>query len=428
MLSINLNYLNEKVDLSLYRERIAAIDRSLRSKTCPGSEWTGWLTWPKDYDKDEFKKILRIAKEIRENYDTLVVCGIGGSYLGARAVIEALEYERDHRGPKIIFLGQTLASDHLAAALAYLKDRRFAINVISKSGTTLETAITFRFLKELLEAKLGKSKAAEAIYVTTDAKKGALRTLAKKNGYVTFDLPSDIGGRYSVFTPVGLLPLACAGIDIKAFMEGARQGMKDFGSPDIRINPAYQYAAIRHHEKTCGRQVELLVSYLPRLLLLAEWWKQLFGESEGKERHGLFPASATYTTDLHSLGQFIQDGTPLLFETIIHVVDPGVSLLIPASSDPEDGLDDLAGRTVASVQESAFLGTLSAHTKEGQVPNVIIEIERLDTRTLGTLLYFFMRACAASALLLGVNPFDQPGVEVYKKNMRSLLDQHKRAK
>lgn len=421
MLRVNLNHLNGGLDLSAYRSKIAALERSLRQKSAPGSEWTGWLDYPERISRKEVERIVRYAEEVRSNYDVLVVCGIGGSYLGARAAIEAIRGLRNRKRPEILYLGQTLSSDYIAGTLDYLRDKRFAVNVISKSGSTTETAISFRLLKELLETTLGPKKAAEAIFATTDPKKGILRRMAEELGWVTFDLPSDIGGRYSVFTPVGLFPLACAGVDIKAFLRGAARAVREYAEPNVMRNPAFQYAAARHYQYTRGYSVELLVSYEPRLVQLAEWWKQLFGESEGKEHKGLFPAAATFTTDLHSLGQFIQDGTQLLFETIIHIENPHATIAVPADEKDLDKLNYLAGKTLAFVEDKAFVGTLQAHSESGHVPNVIIELEKLDAESLGHLLYFFMKACAISGLLLGVNPFDQPGVEVYKKNMFRLL-------
>lgn len=422
MIKVNESYLTKKIHYGWYQPRVKKINEKIKKEKGLGHEFTGWVKYPSHYDKEEFKKILECAEYVRNNYDVLVVCGIGGSYLGARAAIEAINGLHSTKKPEIIFFGQTFSSEYANEVLTYLKDKKFAINVISKSGTTTETAISFRLLKHLLEEQVGKKKAQKAIFATTDKSKGALKTLATKEGYVTFTLPSNIGGRYSVFTPVGLFPLAVAGVNVTKMLEGAQQAQKELANPSIEKNPAYKYAVIRDYfYKNQEKQVEMFVTYEPRLVQLGEWFKQLFGESEGKNKKGLLPVSATFSTDLHSLGQFIQDGSKVMFETIISVKKPRATVKVPKDEENLDELNYLAGKSLAFVNEKAMEGTLEAHSKVGKVPNVVLEVEKLDEFTLGYLFYFFMKACAMSAYLLKVNPFNQPGVEVYKKNMFHLL-------
>ena len=421
MVKVNDENLLVKIDYEKYTKDVERVSKMIEDESGPGNDFLGWSKYPANFDKEEFSRILKSAKYVRDNFEVLVVCGIGGSYLGARAAIEALRGLHSLDKVEIIFLGQTFSSDYIYETLEYLKNKKFAINVISKSGTTTETAISFRLVKELLEKKIGKANAQKAIFATTDSSKGALRELSTKEGYETFNLPGNIGGRYSVFTAVGLFPLACAGIDIKALMDGASKAMEDCKSPSLKSNPAYKYAVIRDYFYRHDKSVELFVSYEPRLCQLGEWFKQLFGESEGKEGKGLLPDSATFSTDLHSLGQFIQDGSKVLFETILFVKKPTHDVVIPLDKDNLDGLNYLADKSLGFVNEKAFLGTLEAHTQTGKVPNVILEVEKLDAFTMGYLFYFFMKTCAMSAYLLDVNPFNQPGVEVYKKNMFHLL-------
>jgi glucose-6-phosphate isomerase len=413
-------YLKQPIDFASYQERVNSIHNQIKHRKGPGSDFLGWERQPLTYNREEIEKILEAATYIRTNFDILVVCGIGGSYLGARAVIEAINgiYSKDKL--EIIYLGHTFSPTHTAQVIDYLKDKNFAINVISKSGTTTETSIAFRLLKTLLEKKLSKDKLKKAIYCTTDKEKGALRQLAVAEGYPIFDLPSDIGGRFSVLTPVGLLPIAGAGIDIKAILNGAAQATSDFDNPSLEHNIAYRYAVIRH-ALSKSKKVEMFVTYEPQFAQLSEWLKQLFGESEGKEGKGLLPTSASFSTDLHSLGQFIQDGTPLLFETLIYVKHPTLDINVPLTPSDLDELNYLAGRPLSFINEKAFLGTLDAHVSTGNVSNLIIELDKLDAYNLGYLLYFFMKTCAMSAYLLKVNPFNQPGVEVYKRNMFHLL-------
>lgn len=420
MVKVNDEHILNKIDYNSYQEKVSQINKMIDEKTGPGNDFLGWLNYPDTYDKVEFEQIKKSAKYVRENFDILVVCGIGGSYLGARAAIEALNGLTRGK-PEIIFLGQTFSSDYIYDTLNYLKDKKFAINVISKSGTTTETAISFRLLKDLLEKQVGKEEARKAIFATTDKEKGALKTLATKEGYQTFVLPSNIGGRYSVFTAVGLFPMAVANIDIDSLLKGAHDAMVELRNPNINENNAYKYAVIRDYFFNHNKQVEMFVTYEPRLTQLSEWFKQLFGESEGKEGKGLLPDSATFSTDLHSLGQFVQEGSKVLFETILYNENPNHQVVVPFDKENLDGLNYLQNKDMKFVNEKAFLGTLKAHTEVGKVPNVILNVEKLDAYNLGYLFYFFMKTCAMSAYLLDVNPFNQPGVEVYKKNMFHLL-------
>lgn len=421
MLRVNDSHLLAKIDYASYQKRVAEISKMIDENRGAGNDFTGWVEYPTTFDKVEFEEIKKHAKYVRENFEVLVVCGIGGSYLGARAGLEAIRGLRYKDSLEIIFMGQTLSSDYVHQVLSYLEDKKFAINVISKSGTTTETAIAFRLLKDLLEKKVGKVAASKAIFSTTDSSKGALRELSTKEGYVTFNLPGNIGGRYSVFTAVGLFPLACAGVDVDALMKGALEAQKVCKNPTIDANPAYKYAVIRDYFYNHNKSVELFACYEPKLTQLGEWLKQLFGESEGKDGKGLLPDSVTFSTDLHSLGQFVQEGSKLLFETVIFVANPNEKVVIPHDKEDLDGLNYLEGKDLGFVNEKAFLGTLEAHTKTGGVPNVVIELDKLDAFNMGFLFYFFMKTCAMSAYLLDVNPFNQPGVEVYKKNMFHLL-------
>ena len=390
-------------------------------KTGPGNDYLGWVDWPEDYDREELERIIKDAQYVRDNFDILVVCGIGGSYLGAKCALDALKGLKSPDKLEIIFMGQTFSPNYVSQVMEYLKGKNFAINVISKSGTTTETSISFRLLKDLLEKQVGKEKARRAIFATTDKEKGALKTLCNQEGYATYVLPSNIGGRYSVLTAVGLFPLAAAGIDVKAMLLGAQEARKAYDNTDLKNNLCYRYAVTRDYMYRHNRPVEMFVTYEPQMSQISEWLKQLFGESEGKEKKGLFPSSATFSTDLHSLGQYVQDGTPLLFETILNVVNPEGDIVIPHDDQDLDGLNYLEGKNLAFVNQKAFEGTLKAHEEDGGVPCNVITIERLDAKTLGHLFYFFMRACAMSAYLLDINPFNQPGVEIYKKNMFHLL-------
>ncbi len=414
------NLINEEIIRS-YQKDVTRINKMIDDKTGAGNDFLGWVDWPIDYDKAELNKILNDAKYVRENFDILVVCGIGGSYLGARAALEALNGLKSPDKMEIIFMGQTFSPNYVAQVLNYLKGKKFAINVISKSGTTTETSISFRLLKELLESQVGKEAARKAIYATTDKEKGALKTLCNKEGYATYVLPGNIGGRFSVLTAVGLFPLACAGIDIQAMLAGAAEARELYDNDDLKNNICYRYAITRDYLYRHNYPVELYVTYEPQMSQISEWLKQLFGESEGKEKKALFPASVTFSTDLHSLGQFIQDGSPIMFETILNVINPQLDVKIPHDDEDLDGLNYLQGKDLAFVNQKAFEGTLAAHTKDGGVPCNVFTIDKLDAKALGHLFYLFMRACAMSAYLLEINPFNQPGVEIYKKNMFHLL-------
>ena len=412
--SEELTYLEPKVEMA---------HKMLHERTGPGHDFLGWLEWPFRYDQVEFGEIKKAAARIHDQAEVLVVVGIGGSYLGARAAIELLSpafvNSAQGKAPQILYAGNHLSADYLSGLLDYLREKDFAVNVISKSGTTTEPAVAFRFLKKLLEEKYGKTEAAQRIYATTDRKRGALRELAAAEGYTTFVIPDDIGGRYSVLTPVGLLPIAAAGIDIDEIMSGAAEAAREYSEKDLAKNQAYQYAALRQIFYDKGKTVELLVSYEPALHYFAEWWKQLFGESEGKDQKGLFPAACDFTTDLHSLGQFIQDGKRLFIETVLRVERPRHVLAMTAEEQDLDGLNYLAGKTVDFINEQALRGTIMAHGRG--VPNLLLNIPELKPYYFGQMVYFFKKACAVSGYLLGVNPFDQPGVEFYKKNMFTLL-------
>lgn len=420
-MKLNLKYVKNLPNFDEYAERVAKINHMINEKTGEGSDYLGWTTWPNNYDKIEVERIIKKAKFVRENFDVLLVCGIGGSYLGARAAIEALNGLHPTKKPEIIYVGNTFSSNYIAEVIEYIKDKTFAINVISKSGTTTETSVSFRIFKELLENRIGKEKAKDAIIATTDKEKGALKKLCEIEGYETYVLPDDIGGRYSVLTAVGLFPIAVAGIDIKDMLNGAAAAQKEFDNDDIHTNMAYQYAVIRDHQYNSKKNVEMFISYEPNLVELNEWLKQLFGESEGKDGKGLLPDSAHFSTDLHSLGQFIQDGTHCLFETVLYFKNSKNVVKVPHDNDDLDGLNYLEGKTLDEINYKAFLGTLDAHSNSGNVDNVVIEFETLDAYTMGYIFYFFMRVCAMSAYLLGINPFNQPGVEIYKKNMFHLL-------
>ena len=420
MLNLRLNNLINEEILKSYEKEVKRINQMIMDKSGLGNDFLGWVDWPINYDKDEFARIKKDAQYVRDHFDILVVCGIGGSYLGARSALEALNGLKSDDKLEIIFMGQTFSPNYVAQVMNYLKGKNFAINVISKSGTTTETSISFRLLKELLEKQVGKEKARKAIYATTDKARGALKTLCNNEGYATYVLPDDIGGRYSVFTAVGTFPLACAGVDVEAMLKGAAKAREEAESLPLKDNQCYQYAAMRDYMYRHNKPVEMYVTYEPQMSQISEWLKQLFGESEGKEHKGLYPSSATFSTDLHSLGQFVQDGTPLLFETIINIKEPKQDVIIPHDNEDLDGLNYLEGKNLAFVNQKAFEGTLKAH-EDGGVPCNVIYLDKLDAYNLGYLFYFFMRACAMSAYMLDINPFNQPGVEVYKKNMFHLL-------
>ncbi len=399
----------------------------IHNQTGPGSDFLGWVDLPENYDKEEFDRIIKASNQIKEDSDILLVIGIGGSYLGARSAIEMLSHsfapllsKEERKAPQVIFVGHHISSTYVKDLYDVLKDKDFSINVISKSGTTTEPAIAFRLFKDLLIKRYGKEEAAKRIYATTDAKKGALRTLADQEGYETFIVPDNVGGRFSVLTPVGLLPIAAAGIDIQAIMDGAKDAMNEYASDDILSNESYKYALLRNALYNKGKSVEILVDYEPSLVYFGEWWKQLFGESEGKDQKGILPHSAHFSTDLHSLGQYIQDGRRDLFETIINVGSPRHEIEIIEDELNLDGLNYLAGETIDFVNKKAYEGTILAHT-DGGVPNLVVNVPELNEYNYGYMVYFFEKACALSGYILGVNPFDQPGVEAYKKNMFALL-------
>ena len=399
----------------------------IHNKTGEGNDFLGWVELPKNYDKEEFDRIKIAANKIKNDSDVLLVIGIGGSYLGARAAIEMLGHsfrnnikKEDREYPEVYFVGQNISSTYMLDLLDIIKDKDVSINVISKSGTTTEPAIAFRVFKDFLEKKYGKEEASKRIYATTDAKRGALKQLADEEGYETFIIPDDVGGRFSVLTPVGLLPIAACGIDIDAIMTGAKEAMEDFSNPILSENYSYQYAVVRNVLHRKGKDIELMVNYEPSLHYVSEWWKQLYGESEGKDNKGIYPASVDFSTDLHSMGQYIQEGKRILFETVINVENAKREIIINEEKVDLDGLNYLAGQTVDFVNKKAFQGTLLAHT-DGSVPNLLINIPKIDEYNFGYMVYFFEKACALSGYILGVNPFNQPGVEAYKKNMFALL-------
>ena len=425
MLKLDLSKVSTFLPQDYVTSRQAKLEKAasmLSSHSGPGGEFTGWVDLPRDYDKEEFARIKAAARKIQQQSQVLVVIGIGGSYLGARAVIELLaspNYNLKKKDtPDIYFAGNGLSTDSLLELIALIGDRDFSVNVISKSGTTTEPAVAFRIFKAMLEEKYGKEGARGRIYATTDARRGALKGLADAEGYEEFVVPDAVGGRYSVLTAVGLLPIAAAGIDIDALMGGARLAMEELsaGGPE---NPAWQYAAARHGLYQAGKKVELLACYEPPFRFFAEWWKQLYGESEGKEGKGLFPASVEFTADLHSMGQYIQEGERLMFETVVKFAPKG-QFIIPNDPDNVDGLNFLSGKPLSFVAEQAMRGTILAHV-DGGVPNVLIELPAIGETSVGYLIYFFEYVCGLSGHLLEVNPFDQPGVEAYKKNMFALL-------
>ncbi|HKL41971.1 MAG TPA: glucose-6-phosphate isomerase [Clostridia bacterium] len=399
----------------------------LHNKVGLGNDYLGWLSLPSEYNQEEFKRVKLAAEKIKKNSDVLLVVGIGGSYLGSKAVIEALTNSfyndlssKDRKTPQIYFAGNNISGRYLKHLVALVKDKDFSVNVISKSGTTTETAIAFRVFKELLETKYGKDGAKERIYATTDKSRGALKTLADEEGYETFIIPDDVGGRFSVLTPVGLLPIAVSGLNVDELMAGAQSGMKDYSELTIEENPCYQYAIVRNALYNKGKTTEILVDYEPSLAFVGEWWKQLFGESEGKDGKGIFPASVHFSTDLHSMGQYIQDGRRDIFETIINIESFKDDIEIPYVEENLDGLNYIAGKSFNFANEKAFEGTRMAHV-DGNVPNLVINVPELNEFYFGKLIYFFEKACGISGYLLGVNPFNQPGVEAYKKNMFALL-------
>ena len=410
-----------------FEPKVKAAQAALEQGTCPGNDFLGWLHLPSSITPAFLDEVQAVANTLREKCEVVVVAGIGGSYLGARAVIEALSNSfawliQDRKNPIVLFAGNNIGEDYLSELTEYLKGKKFGVINISKSGTTTETALTFRLLKKQCEAQMGKDVAKDVIVAVTDAKRGAARTCADKEGYKSFVIPDNVGGRFSVLTPVGLLPIACAGFDVKALVEGA-QAMEKACGQDVPFNenPAAQYAAVRNGLYGAGKKIEIMVNYQPKLHFFSEWWKQLYGESEGKDKKGIFPASCDFTTDLHSMGQWIQDGERTIFETVISVEKPNRELLFPNDDENLDGLNFLAGKRVDEVNKMAELGTRLAHV-DGGVPNIRISVPELNEFYIGQLIYFFEIGCGISGNVLGVNPFNQPGVEAYKKNMFALLD------
>ena len=420
------NFFNEN-ELKQIKPYVELANEVLTSKSGAGNDFLGWVDLPENYDKNEFARIKKAAEKIKNDSEVLIVIGIGGSYLGAKAAIEFLSHSfynnlpKDKRKtPEIYFAGTNMSGVYLQHLIEVVGDRDFSVNVISKSGTTTEPAIAFRVFKKMLEEKYGKEEAAKRIYATTDKEKGALKTLATAEGYETFVVPDNVGGRFSVLTAVGLLPIAAAGINIDELMAGAKDAMNDFANKNMDENQALQYAAVRNILHRKGKDLELMVNYEPRVHYLAEWWKQLFGESEGKDGKGLYPTSADFSADLHSLGQYIQEGKRLFFETVVSIGKPEVEFVIESDKDNLDGLNFIAGKTLDYVNKKATDGVILAHI-DGDVPNLGVNIPEATPYHLGYTFYFFEKACGVSGYLLGVNPFDQPGVEAYKKNMFALL-------
>ncbi|HOJ09634.1 MAG TPA: glucose-6-phosphate isomerase [Clostridiales bacterium] len=414
-------------EVQYFKDFVKHAHEMIHSKTGAGSDFLGWVDLPLKYDQEEFVRIKKAAEKIRSNSDALVVIGIGGSYLGARAVIDALSHsfynlldKNKRETPEIYFAGNNISPKYLSDLLDILDGKDVSVNVVSKSGTTTEPAIAFRVFKEFMEKKYGRKGAAERIYATTDKSKGAMRKLAEEEKYETFIIPDDVGGRYSVLTAVGLLPIAVSGLDIDALMDGAAAACRQYNNDNLNENECYQYAAVRNALYRKGRTTEIMVNYEPSLHYFTEWWKQLYGESEGKDQKGIFPAGVDFSTDLHSMGQYIQDGLRNIYETVLNINKSGIDITIKEDKDNVDGLNFLAGKTMDFVNKKAMQGTILAHT-DGDVPNLVITIPELNTWYLGNIIYFFEKACGISGYLLGVNPFNQPGVEAYKKNMFALL-------
>lgn len=412
----------KKEEILKYSDEVNAINAEFEKKKNNSDEFLGWIDLPHLIDKEEYSRIKDAAKKIQKDTDILLCIGIGGSYLGAEAVIQALSHKYIKRPVEVLFVGNNLSTDHILETLEYIEEKDISINVISKSGTTLEPAIAFRIFREYLNEKYGPEEARKRIYITTDKSKGALKTLANEEKIETFVIPDNIGGRFSVLTAVGLLPIAAAGFDIDLLLDGAKEAANKYNDPEIKYNDSYLYAAIRHYLNTNKeKDIEIMVTYNDKLKLFIEWFKQLFGESEGKDNKGIFPTGVTYTTDLHSLGQIVQDGKRNIFETVIKIKNEKDKITIKKDSENYDGLNYLQGKTVKYVEDKAMEGTIKAHI-DGDVPNLLITIDELNEKSLGNLIYFFEKAVAMSGRLLDVNPFNQPGVEAYKKNMFKLLD------
>ena len=420
MISLDLRNAKLNENMSLWQNRVSLAHRALRGKTGAGNDFLGWVDWPVNYDKEEFKRILALKERMAGKYDTVLVCGIGGSYLGARAALEMIKGLYPDDGIEVIFVGNTFSHTYLTQVLNHIKDKEVVLNVISKSGTTTETSVSFRIFKQFMEEKYGAA-AKERIFATTDKARGTLKELADTEGYETFVIPDDIGGRYSVFTAVGLLPLALANVDIEALMKGSLDASRDLNTDDLDSNPAYQYAVARRILDNMGYKAEYFVTYHLQLTMIAEWWKQLFGESEGKDGKGILPTSACFTTDLHSLGQFIQEGTKTEFETIFYIDEMTDDIIFPSDDKDLDHMNYLAGKKLSWVSKMAFEGTLSAHSDDGNNPNMVIHLKDNSAYSFGYMIYFFFIACGMTCYLLNINPFNQPGVEVYKRKMFKLL-------
>ena len=430
MANIKLNLENSGItqkNILAYKEQVENIHKDLHRRANDEKDFVGWLELPTNYDKEEFERIKKAAEKIKKESDILLVIGIGGSYLGSRAVIEALTSSfnnmltpEQRKYPQVLFVGNNLSANYVNELIEYIGDKDFSVNVISKSGTTTEPAIAFRIFREILENKYGIDEARSRIYATTDKERGALKTLAKNEGYEQFVVPDNVGGRYSVLSAVGLLPIATAGIDIDKLMNGAKIAQDRYSDPDLKYNECYKYAVVRNILYKLYKNTEILVNYEPRMHYFTEWWKQLYGESEGKDQKGIFPAGVDFTTDLHSMGQYIQSGRRNLFETVVSIKIPDSDITINPDDDNLDGLNYLAGKKLDYVNKKAMEGTIQAHVS-GDVPNIVIELEKLNEENIGELIYFFEKSCAMSGNILGVNPFDQPGVEEYKKNMFKLL-------
>lgn len=428
VLSLNDKFLADYVtaqELKNISKEAESAHKTLMSRSGAGNDFLGWIDLPVNYDKDEFERIKKAAKKIQDTCDILIVIGIGGSYLGARAAIEFIKSPlynniKSKNTPDIYFAGNSISSSALSDLLKICEGKDICVNVVSKSGTTTEPAVAFRIFRDYLESKYGKDGARERIFATTDKAKGTLKNFSDANGYETFVIPDDVGGRFSVLTPVGLLPIAVAGIDLDKLMLGAADARAKYTSDKISENDAVKYAAIRNILLRKGKSVEILASYEPASQLLCEWWKQLFGESEGKDRKGIYPSSVIFSTDLHSLGQFIQDGSRIMFETVLDIKKSSDTVIIPSEAENSDKLNYLAGKELDYVNHTAMLGTLMAHS-DGSVPNIVLELADRSEYSFGYLVYFFELACAVSGYMLGVNPFNQPGVEAYKKNMFALL-------
>lgn len=429
-MSLTVNLEKTKItqkDILKYKSKVDSAHKELKKRAKDEEDYVGWLELPTEYDEEELERIKEVAKKIKKESDILVVIGIGGSYLGARAIIEALSGSFDNyktieerEYPQVLFAGNNLSPNYINELIDYIGDKDFSVNVISKSGTTTEPAIAFRIFREILENKYGIDEARSRIYATTDKQKGALNKLAKSEGYELFVIPDNVGGRYSVFTPVGLLPIATAGIDIDKLLEGARIAQEEYSDPSLKYNDCYQYAVVRNILYNKKKNEEILVNYEPKMHYFTEWWKQLYGESEGKDKKGILPLGVDNTTDLHSMGQYIQQGRRNIFETVIRIENSKSDIKINIDEDDLDGLNYLAGKGLDYINKKAMEGTIQAHVS-GDVPNVLITMDELDEENLGMLIYFFEKSCAISGLVLGVNPFNQPGVEEYKKNMFKLL-------